>query len=150
MPLNFDITMKYYVFIDISGLSIVFIIIILKASMIWRVAYFTARLSSGRSIVPLSLSLRRTKWQFWEFQTIDTNPLTIRVNIRTDFIPPAIDDKGNVTTIIRWIYFKKQLNVFMCINTSLLFHLSAFFNWKRVYYVGSVFGYGSRNTNLKC
>ena len=99
MPLNFDITIKYYVCIDISGLSIVFIIIILKASMVWRVAYFTARLSSGRSIVPLRLSLRRTKWQFWEFQTIDTNPLTIRVNIRTDFIPPAIDNKATVASL---------------------------------------------------
>ena len=104
MPLNFDITIKYYVFIDISGLSIVFIIIILKASMVWRVAYFTARLSSGRSIVPLRLSLRRTKWQFWEFQTIDTNPLTIRVNISTDFIPPAIDDKGNVATLLQRLF----------------------------------------------
>ena len=112
-PLNFDITIKYYVFIDISGLSIVFIIIILKASMVWRVAYFTARLSSGRSIVPLRLYLRRTKWQFWEFQTIDTNPLTIRVNISTDFIPPAIDDKGNVATLhwglLLYCYCSKKL-----------------------------------------
>ena len=102
MPLNFDIAIKYYVCIDISGLSIVFIIIILKASMVWRVAYFTARLSSGRSIVPLRLSLRRTKWQFWEFQTIDTNPLTIRVNIKYSLFTIAllIRNVSNVLTLI--------------------------------------------------
>ena len=146
MPLNFDITIKYYVFIDISGLSIVFIIIILKASMVWRVAYFTARPSSGRSIVPLRLSLRRTKWQFWEFQTIDTNPLTIRVNIRTDFIPPAIDDKATVASlyIVTFIMFVKIESInFDCSNH--IVYVSEDFAmihmiWKRLPSTGGEFG----------
>ena len=50
MPLNFDITIKYYVFIDINGLSIVFIIIILKASMVWWFYCTTLEWTLDRSL----------------------------------------------------------------------------------------------------
>jgi hypothetical protein len=78
-------------------------------AIVWPPHELWALCQTAHSMWNLQIQVRRTKWQFWEFQTIDTIPLTIRVNIRTDFIPPAIDNKANVATLFR--RFQQNVNL---------------------------------------